>query len=332
MREIQTMSIDDLSLGRLRDLADAAVLVAASSEAGIFPALRDAPATPAELADTLGYDERATRIVLQGLEEIGFLDRNADRFALTERCARVLGDPASPEFAGRGMPHWLRSVRAATHLAEVLRRGGPLDERPQRRSPDHVARFTAAMSAAPPERIERIVDLCLERRPGAGSVLDLGGGPGHIARAFAARGVQVTLVDTPDVVSHVVGAYGLDEVDGLVAVAADFNRDPLPPGPYDLVLLSNVIHIYAEPSVRTLFAKTTQVLAASGVLAVAEFLRGRSSRAAQLGLRMLLKSGAGDTYSEAQIRSWMEDVGLTDLRVESIDGDRDLVTGLRPRG
>jgi len=220
-------------------------------------------------------------------------------------------------------------VRAATRIGEVLERGGPLEPRTSSRSPDDVARFTAAMSAAPAERIRRIVEICLARRPGASSMLDLGGGPGHIARAFAAEGLRCTLVDTSDIVTHVVDAYDLDEVEGLEVVAGDFNRDTLPAGPFDVVLLSNVIHIYDEATVRALFGKTVPVLAPGGILAVAEFLRGRSSRAAHLGLQMLLRSDAGDTYSEEQLRGWLVDAGLSDVRVDALDADRDLLTAIR---
>ncbi len=322
------MRIGDLSLGRLRDLADAAVFVAAASDAGIFQALHGGPASADELAETFGFDLRAVRIVLLALVETGLVRREGDRFTLTERCARELGDPESPEFAGRGLPHWLRSVRASTRLAEVIRRGGPLEARASSRSPERIARFTAAMAAAPRERLERMADLCLARNPGARSILDLGGGPGHVTRVFVSRGLHGTLVDTPDVVSHVVEAGGLRDVDGLEVVAADFNRDPLPPGPFDVVLLANVIHIYDAPSVRELLAKAVGVLAGGGVLAVAEFLRGRSARAAHLGLQMLLRSDAGDAYSDEQVRLWMAGAGLSDIRVDSLDEDRQLVTGM----
>jgi SAM-dependent methyltransferase/DNA-binding transcriptional ArsR family regulator len=324
------MRIDDLSLGRLRDLADVTILVAAASDAGIFQALHRAPASPTELSEALGFDERATRITLLALEEAGLLERRGERFVLTERSARELGDPDAPDFTGRGLPHWLRSVRATTRLREVLERGGPLDPRPRTRRPEHVRRFTAAMSAAPRARIERIVDLCLERRPDAETVLDLGGGPGHITRTFVAHGLRGTLLDTADIVTHVVPTYGIDEIEGLEAVAADFNRDPLPAGPFDVVLLSNVVHIYDAASVRALFAKAARVLSPGGVLAVAEFLRGRSSRAAHLGLQMLLKSARGDAYSEAEIRQWMREAGLVDDRVDALDEDRHIVTALRP--
>jgi SAM-dependent methyltransferase len=322
--------IDDLSLAQLRDLAETAVLVAAASDAGIFEALYRAPASPAELAAGLGYDERATRITLLALEAAGLLEKRGDRFAPTERWARELGDADGPGFAGRGLPHWLRSVRASTRLREALERGGPLDPRPRHRSPERVARFTAAMSAAPRERVERVVDLCLDRRPGAERVLDLGGGPGHVTRAFVARGLRGTLLDTEDIVAHVVPAYGLQDVEGLDVVSADFNRDPLPSGPFDVVLLSNVIHIYDGSTIRTLFANAADTLKPGGVLAVAEFLRGRSTRAAQLGLQMLLKSEAGDTYSEEQIGGWMREAGLSELHVDGLDEERYLITAVRP--
>ena len=67
----------------------------------------------------------------------------------------------------------------------------------------------AWVAAAPDRRVERVVDACLARRPRARTVLDLGGGPGRYARGFAARGLQVTLLDTPATVEHVARAYDL---------------------------------------------------------------------------------------------------------------------------
>ena len=323
------MGIDDLTLGRLRDLADATVLVAAASEAGIFQALRGGSASADELAQSLAYDPRATRIVLLALVETGLIAREGDGFILSERAERELGDPDAPGFAGRGLPQWLRSVRAATRIGDVLSRGGPLDKRAPGRSPQRVARFAAAMAAAPADRLERIADLCLARVPEARSILDLGGGPGHITRAFVRRGLGGTLLDTPDMIGHVAGAYGLEGVAGLRLFAADFNRDPLPTGPFDIALLSNVVHIYDEATVRALLRKVAEVVAPGGVVAIAEFLRSRSSRAGQLGLQMLLRSEAGDTYSEEQLRDWMVAAGLTDVRVDGIDGERSLVIGVK---
>jgi len=322
------MRLDDFTLGDLRDLTDAMVLVAAAVEAGIFGSLRDGPRTPREVAAALGYDLRATRIVLQALVETGLVERAGDRFAPTPRALRELCDDSAEGYAGRGLPHWIRSVRAATRLREALRDGGPIEPRSGGRSLSEASQFMAAMAAAPIDRIERIVELCLERRPGAASVLDIGGGPGHMTRAFLRRGLRGTLLDTEDILAYVVPAYRLDAVPGLTMVPRDFTRDPLPPGPFDIVLLSNVIHIYGEDVIRDLLRAVVGVLASGGVVAVAEFFRGRSRRAAQLGLQMLLKSEGGDTYPEASVARWLEDAGLTGTRVDELDPDRHLMTAV----
>lgn len=322
------MRLHDLTLAELRDLADAAVLIAAAADAGLFRALVDGPRGAEELAEALGYDPRATRIVLEALVEIGLLERNAGGYAPSPRCRRELCDPEGEDYAGRGLPHWLRSVRATTRLGEVLRRGGPLEERPAERSPAQVARFTAAMAAAPAARIERIADLCLERHPDAATVLDVGGGPGHITRGFLRRGLRGTLLDTPDIVAHVVEHHGLAAVPDLEVVGGDFT-EALPPGPFDIVLVSNVIHIYGPEVIRRLFRDVAGVLAPGGLVAVAEFFRGRSGRAAHLGLQMLLNSEQGDAYAEERVAGWLEEAGFGAVRVDALDADRHLMTGTR---
>lgn len=324
-----TVRIDEVTYGELRDLAEAMVVIAVAVDAGLFEALGSGAASAAELAERLGFDERATLVALEALAEAGVLERAGHAFKPTARTVRELSDAEGSDYAGRGMPHWLRSVRAMTRLGEVLRRGGPLDPRPSVRTPGHVARFTAAMAAAPMQRIERIVDLCLERNPAAHSVLDLGGGAGHMTRVFVQRGLRGTLLDTADIIDHVVTAHRLDEVPRLEVIAADFTRDPLPPGPFDIILLSSVVHIYGPESNRELFRRVAEVSAPGAVVAVAEFLRGISARAPGLALRMLLKSEAGNAYSEADIGGWLEEAGFGDRRVDALDEERQLVTAIR---
>jgi SAM-dependent methyltransferase len=320
------VTLDDWSFGELRDLAEATVLVAVGVESGIFERLGREPASAAELAHAMGFDERATRIVLDALVEVGMLEQEGGRLRPAARAARELADPGGPHYAGLGMPHWIRSLQAMTRLREVLRRGGPLEARPAVRSPEQVARFTAAMAAAPAARVERIVDLCLTRNPEARSVLDVGGGPGHMTRVFVSRGLRGTLLDTEEVIAHVVDAHDLDRVPRLDIVAADFVRDPLPSGPFDVVLLSSVIHIYGPDQNRELFRRVAEVCTPGAVVAVAEFLSGRSARAPGLAVRMLLKSASGGAYSEAEIGGWLEEAGFGDRRVDALDEDRQLVT------
>jgi hypothetical protein len=66
------------------------------------------------------------------------------------------------------------------------------------------------------------------------------------------------------------------------------------------------------------------------VVAIQDFVRGRSARAARFALVMLLRTEEGDTYGEDEIREWMRDAGLERIEIQDLDQDRQLVTALRP--
>lgn len=324
------MRVDDLSLGELRDLAESAVLVAAASEAGIFEALAGGSVSPRDVARRLGTDLRATDIVLSALVATGLVEEvDGGRYRVSERGRKELGEPDGEGYLGRGLPHWLRRLRSMTRLAEVLERGGPLEKRAARRESANVARFVRAMTGMPAERITKIVDVCLARCPDARSVLDLGGGPGHVTRGFVERGLRGTLVDMPDVTEHAVAEHRLDEVAGLTVAAVDFTRNPLPQGPFDIVIMANVLHIYGPEENAALLRRVAEVTTRGGVVAIVGAFRGLSRTAAYVGLRMLLKSERGDAYAVEEIQRWMEAAGFRDPRVVALDEERHVVTAVR---
>lgn len=331
------MEFQDLSLSRLRDLSELTATVAAAYQVGVFAALAEGPATAESLARELGLRERGLRILLPVLEELELLRSSDGRYQLTPETLAQLGDPDSEAFMGGGLPHWLGILRGFARLPEVLVEGGPVEEaEEQDETPEeeraHLARFMAAMAAAPAERIERIVDVCLDRAPDADTVLDLGGGPGHMARAFARRGCRVTLFDQPRTVEFVAEEYDLEGVEGLRLAGGDFLTDPLPHGPFDIVLMSNILHIYSPTENRRVLEKVAGVTAPGGVTAVADFFRGRSSRAARFALIMLLKTEGGNTYSEEEIAGWLQQAGFVDAVTADLDEERQLMTAVLPDG
>lgn len=325
------MTVSDLSLNEQRDAAEMVLVTAAAVETGLFRALADGPATAADLARRLELDARAVSIVLGALEPAGLAVRDGDVFRLTDRALRTLADPSSPEHAAGGLPHWLDLMGTFARLPEALREGGPVGERPVgERDAAGVARFMAAMASRDRDQVRRTVELVLARRPGARTVLDLGGGPGVYARAFLEAGFErVTLFDRDDALAHVQEAYGVGEVEAVEAVAGDFLEDPLPAGPYDAVLLSNITHIYPGDANAALLKKVHGVVAPGGVVAIGDFVRGRSSRAARFAVVMLVRSQGGDTYDEATYRSWLEAAGFVDIRIDDVTDATQLVTGVR---
>lgn len=324
------MRIDGRSLAELRDQAETTVAVAAAYAAGVFAALGEGAATVEEVAHGAGLDPRAVGILLPALADAGLLQREGDRYHPTTECREALCDPDSAGFAGGGLPHWLHNLQGWTRLDAVLRTGEPLRPSGRKRDREGLGRFMAAMAAAPAERVRTLVDLCLARAPAARTALDVGGGPGHMARELRGRGLAVTLFDTPAAIDFVGTEFDLLDVEGIELAGGDFTVDPLPSGPFDVVLMSNVLHIYGPDVNRRLLEEAARVCAPEGLVAIQDFVRGRSPRAARFALVMLMRTDAGNTYGEDEIRSWMEGAGLQDVQVEDLDRDRQLVTARKP--
>lgn len=331
------MRVEGHELNELRDLAETTATVAAASDAGVFRALAEGAATAPEVAGRAGLDPRAAAILLPVLAEIGLLERDGDRFSLPEPTRRSLADPDAAEFEGGGLPLWLQNLRAFTHLPEVLASGEPLErhDEDEDEARESLARFMAGMAASPRARVERIVDACLERAPAAApdgrsrTMLDLGGGPGHMTRVFVERGLRGTLFDRPETIEYVGAAYGLADVDGLELAGGDFMEDPLPDGPFDVVLISNVVHMYPPEQNRELLGKVAGVMAPGGVVGIADFFRGRSRRAVRFALVMLLRTEAGNTYTEDEIAAWLAEAGFEAPETVQVDDDRHLITARR---
>ncbi len=325
------MDISDLTLRELRDAGERAIVVAAAVEVGLFRALGRGAATANDLADGLGLDGRAVAIVLGALESTGFVVRADGAYDLTDR-ARQLADPDDPDYAGGSLGHWLDLMQAFVELPEALRHGGPVGDRPPgERSEEDVARFMHAMASRDDEQVRRTVELVLARQPGAKRVLDIGGGPGVYARELLAAGVEsVTLLDRRDTLRYVADAYDLGRVEGLELVPGDFRDDPLPGGPFDVVLLGNVMHIYDRVTNAALLRKVHDVVAWGGAVAIADFVRGRSVRAERFAVVMLLRSDGGNAYDEATYRGWLDAAGFVDVGVDDVTDATQLVTAVRP--
>lgn len=101
------------------------------------------------------------------------------------------------------------------------------------------------------------------------AVLDYGAGTGLLALALAPRVRRVLAVDSSAGMLEVLGrkarAASLAQVETL---QADFSRDPLPPGPFDLAASAMTLHHVADPD--RLFRKFFALLAPGGQLALAD--------------------------------------------------------------
>jgi SAM-dependent methyltransferase len=327
--EADPVSPGPTDLAGCRRGAEWALVAATAMEVGLVGALAAGPASPDDVAARLGLSPRGTRILLGALEELGLVRSDPDGVRLTGEGRARLVDRDTPDFEADSLRFWLLNLRRWTDgLPEATRTGQP-QIGPGGRSPEGLAAFMAAMASKSRELVEAVVRGTLERAPAARTALDLGGGPGTFARAFARHGLRAVLFDQPEVVEHVRGAYDLDQEPDVELRAGDF-LEAFPEGTFDIVFVGNITHIYDRDTNRDLIESCAGALSPGGVLAVLDFVRGEAPFAALFAVTMLLNSRhGGDTYDRSTYETWMLGAGLRDVRLRRVDEDRHLITALR---
>lgn len=311
--------------------AEWALVAATALEQGLLDALAEEPDDPGGLADRLGLDARATRIVLGVLEEMGLVRSEPGGVRrVTGEARGLLVDPDTPDYRREPVLHWLSHLRDwAESLPATLRSGEPPADEETVDEEEALERFQAAMASKSPELVEAVIDEATRRAPGAGRALDLGGGPGAFARELLDRGWEVVLQDTPGVIEHVADTYGLARLEGLELVAGDFHEE-LPGGPFDLVLMANITHIFDDATNARLIRRLGERTAPGGVLAALDFVRGVDPFAALFAVTMLMHTERGDTHPLARYEAWMEGAGLEEVRCRRVPEERQVVTAVRP--
>jgi SAM-dependent methyltransferase len=158
------------------------------------------------------------------------------------------------------------------------------------------------------------------RESGAGNaprVLDLGGGTGTTSRAVldARPGAQLTLVDeNPTMLAVARDALPAANVEAFVV--ADL-ADPLPDGPFELVVSALAVHHLDGAQKRALFASIRDHLAAGGRFALADVVVPVDPVDAVTPL----SPGYDQPDTAANLLAWLRDAGF---RAEVVWASRDL--------
>jgi hypothetical protein len=234
--------------GPILDLFGAVGLraVVAAARAGVFEALAAGPQATDRLAEAAGLDLRATRVLLDLLEALGYVRRRRDEYRLSRMARKwLLNDSAVP--FGDFLRWWDEAVFEfwGDHLDDALGHGRPavslyewLDEQPDRWQIAQ-AGFAAAARLVDPAVVSRL------RLPSeTGRLLDLGGGHGLFAIGVCRLhpGWQVTVVDNRAALEAANRNIAAACLDGRMttregdALAGDIGSG------YDAALMFNLIH------------------------------------------------------------------------------------------
>ncbi|GAB0147293.1 MULTISPECIES: methyltransferase [Marichromatium] len=283
------------------------------------------PSDSAALAPALGLPEEGARRLLLAAASLRLVEqRGADRFALGERGAVVLGNRG---IAAMVEHHAMLYADLEDPLA--LLRG----ERPQRALADYwayaessaparsdaaaVDGYSALMADSQAMIAEEVLDAYSFRDHHC--LLDIAGGDGTFLVEVAKRWphLQVILFDLPAVAERAQARFvreGLAE--RARAVGGDVLRDPLPEGA-DVVSLVRVVHDHDDERAAGFVAAAHRALAPGGTLLVAEPMSGTRGAEpvgdAYFGL-YLLAMGSGRPRTAAELEAMLAAAGFEQTR------------------
>ncbi|AEF92912.1 O-methyltransferase family 2 [Desulfotomaculum nigrificans CO-1-SRB] len=285
--------------------------VAAALKVGIFDALYQKPATIDELARDLSLDRRALWTVKEALVDLGYLTES-DVLKLTPESIDLFYNEESENYLGYAIIHTFNVIKSWTGLPEVLKSGHPL---PRERDKQDIKGFMAAMKRSAKEVVTELVQICLAGLPREPKVLDIGGGPLNFARPFARAGAVVTVQDVPEVCS--VMEKTLLPGEKIKFVPGDFTKG-IVAGDFDLIFLGNICHIYGPKENKILFKRVFDSLVKGGRIAILDFVRGISPRAALFGINMLVNTETGGTWTMDEYTSWLKEAGFCDIGLHNL--------------
>jgi 2-polyprenyl-3-methyl-5-hydroxy-6-metoxy-1,4-benzoquinol methylase len=303
-------SNEDFDFETARDYASKLVLLGSADKAGIFEALSEEKDI-ATLKSMLNADERALFIVLEALCTLGYAHKRLDRYTITDK-GRAHFIEQGKDYVGGSLPHFLDIMEAWLKIPRIIR-----GEKPEKEERD-VAAFMNAMASKPEEAVEETVNYCLKRKNNAKNVLDLGGGPGKYSKAFVKKGLNAVLYDLPDTIDYVRTQFSLGNIKNLTMKKGDFTNEfvnEFVSESFDIVFMGNICHIYSEKENRKLIERARNILGNNGMIAIEDFVRGRSPMAEMFAVNMLANTEGGSTYTQAQYREWLKDAGFRKIEV-----------------
>jgi protein-L-isoaspartate O-methyltransferase len=295
-----------------------AMVLFAGLKLGVFRGLAAGGCDASALARRIGADSGKLSILLDALAALGLVGKRG-RIYRNAQVARELLLPGSRSMESLLLHHldgwgeWGRlpsSIRAGRKP-----RGGAQatwDENFLRGMEENARDRAAAVAGRIP------------LRPGD-RVLDLGGGPGTYAVAWAdaCPGAEITVFDTPATLRVARKILQGKGAGGRVRFAeGDFLKDPLG-GPYDFVWISQILHAYPEPDCVRLLRRARSALVQGGRVAVQEFLlaEGKTSPPGPVffSVHMVAVTGGGRAYTAREIAAMMKAAGFRKISTDRPD-------------
>ncbi len=288
----------------------------------VFERLDGKSATLDELAAELGTQPATLSRLLNAGVMLGLLEsQDGGEFRLAPASRSVLAPSAGEHYLG----NWIRNLdyfrEALSALDRAVQASGPtVDPQTHLGSDDGQTReFTLAMHNYASLRGKELADFL--STAGCRSMLDLGCGPGTYSFHLGLRnpGLDLYLADLPavlEIAKEVQRQYPVRN--NVHYLPLDALKDEIPHS-YDLILVSNTLHLVGERASRALLERLYPSVNPGGSLVIqAQFLEDHRLGGRWpvfLDLVQLCVTAQGRNHTRAETRQWMEEAGFRNVEL-----------------
>lgn len=271
-----------------------------------------------ELCTALGWDTAYGRRFLEALCGLGLLVGEDDGYDFAPAMQPLLASDGANrqwhtlEFEAQMFDSW-RNLEDTLALGQRVFASG--DKSPQELELAR-ERYLGAMDEAARLRAIELWDVVGDLSA-QGRLLDLGTGSGAYTRELLLRhpGWTVTCCDLPEVLARPQLHAALAPWQVQLTWIGCNLLEPWPPslaasGPYDLVLLSNLIHCQGREETTALLGRAAVATALEGQVLIHDFFSDHGPHGALYDLHMMLNTYNGRTYTLRELEEMANGVGL----------------------
>jgi|GEM_PF-458908 len=320
--------MDEMTLGYRKSM-----LLLTANHMGLFRLLAQSPANSSEICSALKTSPRGTRLMLDALVGLDIISLNDGIYELAGLGLEFL-HPDSEYYMGDIYEHNYNLLTRWMKLEDSIKTGEPLlSDDDQSRTGDSLTAFIMGMQ-----------NLCSVQGDGIAealnikdvkSILDLGGGPGTLLHAVLkrqpnAKGVVLDRADVVELARQESAKNNLPEIGYISGDIFSANWG----GPWDMILLSNIIHSYSEEKNREIIKLCEKNLTHGGQLVIIDFFLDETgtepSYASLFSLNMLLNTDMGRSYRLSNTEDWVRSSGLNPINYVKVGLNSGILTATKP--
>ncbi|KOG19042.1 methyltransferase [Streptomyces viridochromogenes] len=321
---ITTAQVHDIARGYVKT-----ALLRTAFELRVFDLLAHGPVGARDIADRVGVHPRGARILLDALTAIGLLHSDDEGYALLPGGHDLLVTGGAQYF-GNAMrlsaSDW--EWDAQKRLVDAVRHGGTVAEThaltPEFDYWEDFAQHTSWFNNGAVELMaDHLVPWAAQRD--SVDVLDIACSHGGYGLTFAQREPRATVtgLDWPTILDVTArNAERLGLADRFRRLPGDMFSVDLG-GPYDVVMLTNVLHHFSEAQATALLRRVARAVKPGGRIAVVghTYEEGDSPSANPLpfmfSVIMLVQTHDGETHSVPTYRRMLTDAGFVGVQTHS---------------